>query len=229
MLTFNFSTDENLCNSDAEPYSSGLKSIDEMNLEIEDEFTLAGQDSLKVKRAAATGPIEDEDFVDPAQSTVVNNPLVMDQLRSYLDAQISGATGSSTPYQTNTRGIPAFILLEKSLEVMKVTFVYTCNTCMLHPLYQCFNFLQKTCTVVQPSYLTLAFNAFTNIQTQSFHVKEPYISQPAYRRIMEALNQCIMASQQHNFVSDNTTTGNATASNDTSCEGVVVSPTQNFH
>jgi len=86
--------------------------------------------------------------------------------------------------------------------------------------------------VVNPDYLKLAFNAFTNIQVQSYHVKEPYLSQPAYLRILDALNGCLLAGKHYNFVNqtmfpngtDNATANaNSTSSNDTNtCEAVVV-------
>ena len=59
--------------------------------------------------------------MDPAQKAVVNHPLVMYELESYLDAKINGETQTTTPYHSNTRGIPALLLLEKSLEVMIVS------------------------------------------------------------------------------------------------------------
>jgi len=56
----------------------------------------------------------------------------------------------------------------------------------------------------------MALTSFVNLQTENFHVREPYISYAAYLRIKNALSNCLKRAKPHQFVQ----------SGDKKCEGV---------
>ncbi len=113
-------TDESFCQSRI----SSLQFKDPLDLDndmsLENEGSPTAFETNRVKRQAASSAYEDEDWVDPAQAAIVNNPLMMEQMRSYLESKISGEMGGATSYSANTRGIPSLVLLEQSLGIMKV-------------------------------------------------------------------------------------------------------------
>jgi len=51
----------------------------------------------------------------------------------------------------------------------------------------------------------MAVNAFINIQTHALQVKEPYVPEQTFKRIKDALSECLVTASAYNFVYDTDT------------------------
>jgi hypothetical protein len=66
--------------------------------------------------------------------------------------------------------------------------------------------MEKTCLAVTPSFYTMAVNSFVYLQMEKFHLKETYLSYPAFLRIQSALETCSEDAQPHIFYRKSNTT-----------------------
>ena len=84
----------------------------------EDEDSRPG---MEVQARSGSDDFEgDEDFIEPIQASIKNDPILMEHLGAYVEGEIGEILGNRGPYSSDRR-YPVLKLLESSLEVMKVS------------------------------------------------------------------------------------------------------------
>lgn len=71
-------------------------------------------------------------------------------------------------------------------------------------------------------YFDLALNSFINLQMETYHVKEPYISYSSFKRIEYAMTRCLQRANPHVFVLPNITADGSNPSPDILCNNHMV-------
>ncbi len=79
----------------------------------DDEVELEGRAGLSDFEA-------DEDFLEPSQALVKNNPILMDHLASHVEGEVSALLGNRVS-SSNIERYPVLQILQKTLDVMKVS------------------------------------------------------------------------------------------------------------
>lgn len=111
----------NIVKRSAAPYDDNF-ARDHPSGKLSDDNEMQGSERAETGEQGGGGLHEaegDEDFLDPAQALVKNNPLIMEQLGSHVQAEVSEILGNSGA-RNPTRRYPVLQILQASLEVMKV-------------------------------------------------------------------------------------------------------------